>query len=232
MPFPRLIDLIFPKTCYSCNAFSNEPLCAACLSKIKYAGPVVCDKCGLPGVPAADCPSCRRRNRELYFEKARGACFYEGPVKKMILGLKYGGRDYLAGPLGKIMADEIRRWDFFRTCGLLVPVPLHWHKRLIRGFNQAELLARRVSLETGIPMETRELKKKRATAPQAGLERSKRLENVKNAFYVRKSAAFAGKKIIIIDDVSTTCETLNQCALALKRSGASDVYGFTLARDA
>ncbi len=111
----------------------------------------------------------------------------------------------------------------------VVPVPLHWRKQWSRGFNQAELLARFVAKHRGIPV-CNALRRKRATATQAGLANAGRRRNVAGAFVMRTNQKLAGKKILLIDDVMTTGATASACATALKRGGASSISLLTLAR--
>ena len=112
---------------------------------------------------------------------------------------------------------------------VIVPMPLHWRKRLQRGFNQAELLGRQVSNRTGIPL-VNALKRRKRTDPQAGLTRAQRRTNVAGAFEVRRPADVQGRHVLLIDDVLTTGATASACSAVLKRAGASRVTVLTLAR--
>ena len=109
---------------------------------------------------------------------------------------------------------------------MIVPVPLHWRKQKIRGFNQAELLARELSRYTGIPVNTRLLKKNHATRSQKKLDAAGRKQNLREAFQVVGNPA--GKSILLIDDVYTTGSTMDVLAKLLLEKGASHVYFLTL----
>ncbi len=106
-------------------------------------------------------------------------------------------------------------------------VPLSRDKRADRGFNQAELLARKVSRETEIPL-FRSLSKKETTRPQAELKREERLTNVRGSFTWEEVVGFSN--VLLIDDVFTTGATADECSKTLKRAGAERVYVATLAR--
>jgi ComF family protein len=136
----------------------------------------------------------------------------------------------LARPLAVYLERAIAVDEHFDA---VVPVPLYWRKRWSRGFNQAELLARHVAKHRGIPL-LNALRRKRATATQAGLASAGRRRNVAGAFVMRARTKpdprIAGKKILLIDDVMTTGATASACASVLKRGGAQSISLLTLAR--
>jgi ComF family protein len=155
-------------------------------------------------------------------------CFgaYEGALRDAIHLFKYGKVQTLAGPLGDLLAAALPRDQRFDA---IAPVPLHWRRKWQRGFNQAELLARSLARRSGIPM-LRALRRAHSTETQAGLSNTKRRSNVAKAFRVRRNAALAGKRILLVDDVMTTGSTAAACAVALKRAGAAKVSLLTVAR--
>ena len=121
---------------------------------------------------------------------------------------------------------------------IIVPVPLHIKRFRKRGFNQAYLLVRdwkqiAENLNLGlsnIRIDTNVLIKSRRTDPQTGLDRKKRMTNIKNAFSIRDQAIIKNKRILLVDDVYTTGATANECAKALLRGNAEYVDVLTLAR--
>lgn len=139
------------------------------------------------------------------------------PVKK----LKYEGKKYLAKPL----ADEIVIPPLWET-DVVVPVPLHYKRERRRGFNQSELIARCLSERLGLRLETNILARLRDTNSQVGLNLEERLKNLDGAFVAGDAAK--NLKILLVDDVRTTGSTLTECARALRKAGASRVYGATV----
>ena len=140
----------------------------------------------------------------------------------------------LARPLAELLCRAIPD-EAAGDLDAVVPMPLHWRRRWRRGFNQSEVLARRVSahlttrIERPVPV-INAVKRIRATATQAGLTNSNRRKNVAGAFRVSRKSRVAGKRILLIDDVMTTGSTATACASALKRAGATSVTLLTLAR--
>ena len=151
---------------------------------------------------------------------------YEGPLRKLIHEFKYSGVTPLAGKLAPLLSGALPREQTF---DVIVPMPLHWRKRLERGFNQSELLAKDLSRRTGIPV-ANSLRSRKSTAPQAGLTRAQRRTNVAGAFEANGSERINGGYVLLIDDVLTTGATAAVCAAVLKRAGARRVTVLTLAR--
>jgi ComF family protein len=170
------------------------------------------------------CDACRSGLRG--FDRAASFGFYEGPLRGLIHLFKYSGMKPLARPLAAFLERAIPVDQAFDA---VVAVPLHWRKRWDRGFNQAELLAKRVARRRGVPL-LNALKRKRATEVQATLASAGRRRNVAGAFSIRSKADVKGKRILLIDDVMTTGATAGACASVLKRAGAKSVSLVTLAR--
>jgi ComF family protein len=189
--------------------------CAVCNTPFLNAYPL--DKYGV-------CAACRSGLRG--FDHAASFGMYEGSLRSLIHLFKYSGMKPLARPLAAHLERTIPVDEHFDA---VVPVPLYWRRQWTRGFNQAELLARHVAKHRGIPV-WNALRRKRATATQAGLANAGRRLNVAGAFAVKGNSQLAGKKILLIDDVMTTGATASACAVALKRGGARSVSLLTLAR--
>lgn len=219
-------------------------ICRACWASLEPWGGPLCTRCGLPfpsphalESAVAECGACR--NDEPAFDGARSFGLYGGRLRHAVLRLKFTGQERLGEHLGELLAPT---WDSLPLTGdfgppLIVPVPLHPSRRRERGFNQSELLAeglvRALGKQSGgvAPQVAKAcLRRNRATPPQTGLSVAARRENPRGAFAVVKPDAVQGRAIVLVDDVMTTGATLSACARALKRAGAAQVMGLTLAR--
>ena len=160
------------------------------------------------------------------FDAAYSFGAYEGVLRELVHLFKYDGVKTLAQPLGRMMLRAFPREARFDA---IVPMPLHWTKRMARGFNQSRLLALEVSHGTGLPVE-RLVRRTRATRSQAGLRGRDRRRNVRGAFTVAAPDLAAGRRFLVVDDVLTTGATLNACAAALKSAGAVHVSVLALVR--
>jgi ComF family protein len=195
--------------------FEAGTFCARCRTPFLNDAPL--DEDGL-------CRICRAGATE--FEAAYCYGAYEGKLRDLIHLFKYQGIRPLEKPLGRWMARAVPRE---LKADAVVPVPMHWFKRLQRGFNQSELLARAVSRHTGLPL-LAALRRTKRTPPQASLRRSERRRNMTTAFSTSAEAPVSGLRLLLIDDVMTTGATVNACARTLKRAGAAHVSVLTLAR--
>ncbi|MEN8127335.1 MAG: ComF family protein, partial [Planctomycetota bacterium] len=152
---------------------------------------------------------------------------YESTLRSMILSLKFSERTEWVAPLATMLRQAITVVPLSEQIDMLVPVPLHWRRRIKRGFNQSHLLAKKVELQK-IPVST-DLVRIRHTKQQWDLTPPQRRKNVKGAFAVRKGHPFTGKTIALVDDITTSGATLTECAKVLKSAGAQKVISVVLA---
>jgi len=228
------LSLLYPPICEGCGVGvgAREYLCPACLARAPRIVPPFCSKCSEPFSGAItssfSCGNCA--NQTLHFEAAVAAYRARGIVRRLIHEFKYRQREYLRHVIGDWLASLIEdgRIDPAQF-DILVPVPLHPAKQRQRGFNQAVLLARSFSTQTGIPMKMA-LDRVRYTKTQTAFDRTERLRNLRNAFRLRAGQDVQGLRVLLVDDVLTTGSTLSECARVLKNSGATSVYAATAAR--
>lgn len=217
-------NLLFPPQCGGCCA-AGSLWCAACRATVKPVEPPWCEKCGAPNTSMRLCSRCRAQ--PLQMDSIRSVALFQGPLREGIHRYKYQRLASLADPFGDML---IEYWCTHQlTADWLVPVPLHPSRERDRGYNQSNLLARRLAAGVGVPISAAGLRRTRATAVQMELNAAQRKENVAGAFACDE-ARVRGKRVIVVDDVCTTGATLEACAAALLKAGAVSVMGLTLAR--
>lgn len=228
------VDLLFPPRCVACSRLGPW-LCTTCISNIDVLAPPLCRRCGLPlqasgpgGTLAQRCGRCQQLSQEWEGLLAYG--FHDGTLRKAIHEFKYTGLRCLAPLLAGLMAEG---WHNLAPPGwqpqAIVAIPLHPSRQRQRGYNQAALLARALSVHLGCPVVEDALVRVRATAPQVGLGITERRANVSDAFRCRDDR-LREADILLIDDVCTTGSTLESACLTLKESGAASVLAYALAR--
>lgn len=234
-----LLDLLFPDRCRVCEAplvsqeipFVRVPVCRACLKAPEpFRAEFSCVACQTPfanRAPLDDAGLCSLCRLGLNgFDRVYSFGDYEGTLRHLIHIFKFQGVETLRRPLGDMLQRALPREEQFDA---IVPMPLHWRRRWQRGFNQSELLAREIARRWQAPV-IQAVRRKKATAPQAGLTSSQRRKNMQGAFEARPGKKVDGMHVLLIDDVLTTGATASACARALKRAGASRVTLLALAR--
>ena len=233
-----ILDLIYPLRCQICQTRQDpdmgSSLCCDCALKLQRNQPPFCKKCGrsLLGArgPQTVCYECSFR--KLYFERAWSCYIYDGLTKECVKLLKYKKRVSLGKPLSGLMLEFFNRNMKGIDLDMIVPVPLSKKRLIQREFNQAELLSENISKGMGLDISSDNLIKRRNTSSQSDLPRRERLRNLQSAFCVRRPYEFRGKKILLIDDVITTCATINESSKTLIEAGSGKVYALSLARGA
>lgn len=238
----KLIDIIYPPRCPICQRFlrkhgsTNEngsiSFCPSCLADFHRITSPLCPLCGSPFASLVEydhpCEDCLR-NRPFY-ETAAAPYLYEGPLMTAIHQFKYGEKSFLASSLGLLLARFAEEWAKDSSGVLTMPVPLHPKRLRERGFNQSLLLARHVARQLETELDFFSLRRVRYTLPQTSLARKERQKNVRGAFRLEDLKAIRGKTILLVDDVATTGNTLNECARVLKKAGCKKVLCLVLAK--
>lgn len=232
--FEPLIDLVYPRNCLICGAFSggsnnNNPVCKVCWDKIDYNLPPFCHKCGRHILDnEALCKSCR--NKEFSFTRAWSAANYSGAVRHLLHLFKYNNKTSLARPFGNLLVEFFETYNLARfKLDYLLAVPLHPARLREREYNQSGLLCEEIAKITGIKISKNNLRRIKHTAFQSDLTLDERFNNVSGAFVLKKPQEFAQKNILLVDDLLTTGATCSEAAGVLRQAGADNVYVLTLA---
>jgi ComF family protein len=225
--FKRIaLDLLFPLRCIECGKEGNL-ICQDCSSQLQWISAPVCSFCGVDKPVDRPCTSCPTFKPVI--DGVRAPLRYEGIIRSAVHQLKYRNLRAIAIPLASVMADYLEKNPL--PYDIIIPVPLHPKKLRERGYNQSELLAKEIGKITSLPVNTKCLIRIRQTPAQAMTKgRDERYVNLVDAFSCLNNDT-EEKRILLIDDVATSCATLDACAQALKSAGAVSVWGFTLARD-
>jgi len=221
--FNKAIDFILPRFCTSCErklGASESSLCNSCVEKLKYASNERIQS------------EFSRKFSDEKIIKDFGALFlfYENSViQKLIHSLKYQQNYHIAKFISEILYDrlavKISEWK----ADIIIPVPLHSVKRSERGYNQAEEIAGSISSLSGIPCNSKILKRSKYTGSQTTLNLEERKRNISGAFSLKNKKCIKGKRIVIVDDVITTGATVTECGMILKQNSAGEIFALSAA---
>ena len=229
-----IVDAVLPPLCLGCGEIvaASGSLCAACWQGFSFISPPHCACCGMPFAEdlgqGALCAECLARPPR--FGRARAALVYDDRTRRLVLPFKHGDRTDMARACGAWMARAGA--DLLAEADIVAPVPLHWRRLFMRRYNQALLLAAKLSRDADVPLAPDLVRRRRWTGSQAGLKARERQRNVRLAFDVhpRWSARLEGRSILLVDDVLTTGATVDACVRVLQKAGAHRVDVLTLAR--
>ncbi|HUU22977.1 MAG TPA: phosphoribosyltransferase family protein [Phycisphaerae bacterium] len=231
MPFARLV---WPDACVACGTCepTQEGFCQRCSRDLlSLASLRWCRRCGSTvgaGLKAQDrCPSCPEV--AFRFERTVRVAPYADPLAPAIRAMKYSRFGAGATHLAALLAEAAATACAGIALDVVMPVPMYWLRRIARGGNHSDTLARAVARRLGLPV-GRELRRVRNTPPQARLAASQRSQNVRGAFAVSRPAGVEGAAVVLVDDILTTGATANEAARTLLAAGARRVVVAVLAR--
>ncbi len=206
------LDLILPRVCLACSAPAEREF-SLCLDCRRLLGPP------RHALAAGD----RLEGCDAFF----WLWAYRPPLDEVILGLKHRRLEYLgrhiAAEAVNALGMELGRAE------LIVPMPMHWRRRLVRGQNHAESIARPLAGNLGIPWRAA-LRRRTLGRPQVGRSRRQRLANPTVMFHCARPAEVRDRVVLLVDDVVTTGATATRAARCLRAAGAAEVIVFTPAR--
>lgn len=164
----------------------------------------------------------------LYIKKIYYSLSYNRFTREMIKNYKYNGKNYLYKPFGLIMVKTIKNKNIDKNIDGVIYVPVHRRKEALRGYNQAELLARYISENLNKPLLCNNLIKIKWTKEQSHSNKIDRMINLKNSFQIKNANLIEGKKLLLVDDIITTGSTMKECSKVLINAGAKEIIGLAL----
>ena len=218
-----MLDWLFRSQCAACGE-PAEALCEPCAGSLLELGSC-CRKCAEPIATGTTCRRCSIAPLPLHCIVTPWR--FGGQLASAIRRLKFAGKTHVARDLAPLWAPLVAAVVEVHDA-MVVPVPLHWRRRLVRGYDHAWLLARHACAASGLPPPVPALRRTRYDPPQSTLDRAERRDNLRGAFAA--SPKVAGRAIALVDDVVTTGSTFAACARALYAAGATTVVGVALAR--
>ncbi|WP_432651453.1 ComF family protein [Huintestinicola sp.] len=215
-----VLDFLFPNRCPFCGGFIpyNVLCCEECFSEILWADEHICPKCGKPKRPDCLC----KESPE--YSLCASAAYYSGIAKEGIYSLKFKNNLNAAAIFGRALRDKLSEMEVIHSIDLAVPVPMSPKQKRIRGYNQAEELAKHLTEGTDIPVRTDIIQRRFSKTAQHTLSEEDRKREAERIYFTDlHGTPLSDMTVLLIDDVLTTGSTLNACSGLLLRLGAERV---------
>lgn len=207
-----LLQILYPKQCLICGKLEQDTICSKCYNFLKIEAKI---------------ENYENKNfkEHLYIFK------YEGKIRNLIIDYKFNDKPYLNELFAKIILKNEKICRKIKKYGIIIPVPIHKKRKSERGYNQSELIAKRVAKNLKLELVTDSLIKQKNTLPQSILSKKQRQENAKQVYKIQNKQKIENKKIILLDDIYTTGATTEECSKILKQNGAKEILVLTIAKD-
>lgn len=214
--FENALDFLYPTKCGICGKIDKEGLCKCCeimmkqLQKEEY----------IEKVEKSDA-----------FDKRFSLFPYTGFIRELLLSYKFQDASYLATTFTKILLKNENCCRFINLYDIIIPVPIHQKRYRQRGYNQSELIARKLANATKLGLEVTTLQKKMDNEAQSRLDKKDRFNNVEGVYFLKNKEKIQEKHILLLDDIYTTGATVNACSSCLKQAKIKSIGVLTIAKD-
>lgn len=203
----KVLDYIFPPSCGICEKLGEGYICKECYQAIeKYLYP--------------------NNEKDIFY-----LLQYKEIIRQKIIEFKFNDKAYLHHMFCEILMKNQFACEFIKNYDIIIPVPMFQHKKAKRGYNQSELIAKKIAHKLSIPMSTKVLIKQKDTPMQSSLGKEERIKNVQNVYKIEHSEKIIGKKVLLVDDIYTTGATTKECKKMLELAGSKKVGILIIAKD-
>lgn len=208
------INLIYPNVCGICDKICKVDLCKKCEIKLNNIAKIKVDD-----------------YKDKNFKKHLYLFKYEGIIKERLIKFKFNEKPYIYKAFVNFLIKNKKICRFLKSYDIIIPVPIHYNRKITRGYNQSGLIAKDITKKLNIKYEDKVLLKNVNNKPQSTKNKVNRKENVIGVYYIKNEYRISGKKILLLDDIYTTGSTVNECSKILKQAGAKRIDIITIAKD-
>jgi len=217
--FDKILDLIYPQSCSICGKLNSNSLCTKCKIKLEKEFNFQTDK--------------YENDLDKNFIEHNYFFKYGNIIRSQILALKFQEKPYVYKTIAYFLKNMQKSFENLKKYDIIITVPISKKRKKERGYNQSILIAREISKIINAPIAKNILYKTKNTVPQSSLNKKQREENAKGVYKATNIANMYNKKILILDDIYTTGNTVNECARVLIEKGIkrTNIGVLTIAKD-
>lgn len=202
----KAFDLIFPPACGICGKLGEGYICKRCYEEIK---PYIYQKV---------------ENKIFYLLN------YKDIIRNKMIEFKFNDKSYLSHMFCEIFVKSKIGCEFTKKYDIIIPIPMYKQKKNIRGYNQSELIAKKIAKHFKVPICTNVLVKYKNTPMQSSLGKEERIKNVQNVYKVNDKEKIKGKKVLLLDDIYTTGATIEECKRIMQLEGNKNIGTIIIAK--
>ena len=210
------MNLIYPPKCGICGKICKESLCKKCEKKLE-SNTIWEIK--------------ENQNPYIFFEELISIFKYEGIIRDKIIDYKLNEKSYLYKTFTIFLLKNKKVFEKIQSYDTIIPVPISEKRKKTRGYNQSLLISREISKKTGIKLQEKNLIKIKNTIEQSKLDKEEREKNVQNVYQIKNEEILKNKKILLLDDIYTTGNTVNSCCKILKKAKPKKIGVIVIAKD-
>ena len=210
------MNLIYPPKCGICGKICKESLCKKCEKKLE-SNTIWEIK--------------ENQNPYIFFEELISIFKYEGIIRDKIIDYKFNEKSYLYKTFTIFLLKNKKVFEKIQSYDTIITVPIREKRKKTRGNNQSLLISREISKKTGIKLKKKNLIKIKNTIEQSKLDKEEREKNVQNVYQIKNEEILKNKKILLLDDIYTTGNTVNSCCKILKKAKPKKIGVIVIAKD-
>ena len=213
----EIINIIYPTVCLICKRPTKEELCKKCKMFL--------NRQLVSGIEDYS------KDNEKNFKELMYLYIYDNIIRKLILQYKFQDKSYLYKIFSKKIKNNEKICLFLKKYDIIIPVPISKKRMKQRGYNQSALFAKEISKQFNMEYCDKCLLKDKHTVPQSSLNKEERIKNIENVYSIKNKEKILNKEVLLIDDIYTTGNTVNECSRILKTAGANNIGILTIAKD-
>ncbi len=214
----NILNLIYPPICGICGKLNQNSLCKKCEIELKKQEEI----------------NIINRNGEIenkYFDELMYIFKYEGQIRKLILDYKFNNKSYIYLTFTNFLLKNEKIFENIKKYDKIIPVPISKKRKKERGYNQSLLIAKEIATKTNLELVNNCLLKTKNIIEQSKLNKEDREKNIQGAYIIKNKQLIENKKILLLDDIYTTGNTVNECSKTLRQANPKKIGILVIAKD-
>ena len=214
----KILNIIYPPICGICGKINKNSLCKKCEIELKKQAENRITNNG-------------EEIQDKYFNELMYIFKYEGQIRQLIIDYKFNEKSYIYKTFVNFLLKNKKIFENIKKYDTIVPVPISKKRYKERGYNQSYLIAKEISKNTKLELQNRCIIKSKNVIEQSKLNKEEREKNIKGVYEIIDKENLQNKRIILVDDIYTTGNTVNECCRILQKAQPKSISVIVIAKD-